>query len=135
MSTLYAIWLHNDDVTPMEAVVDLLKTFGYRQNEAIEMMIRVHKEGGFLIAFGTQDEISKRAEVLRSEITEQNLALRFSIQGPFDEEKEELWIKERESLTAKTVQQLAFARRAVVAILIGTLLFLIAYFGGVFRSA
>ncbi len=42
----YAVFLHNDDYTTMEFVVEVLTTdFSKPQEEAVGLMLRVHEEG------------------------------------------------------------------------------------------
>ena len=44
--SLYRVLLHNDDYTPMEFVVDLLKRFFNKSdNEANQIMLTVHEKG------------------------------------------------------------------------------------------
>lgn len=43
---LYKVLLHNDDFTPMEFVVFILQTiFNHRENDAIRLMLDVHRKG------------------------------------------------------------------------------------------
>jgi ATP-dependent Clp protease adaptor protein ClpS len=43
---LYKVWLLNDDFTPMEFVVDVLREFFYKtEAEAEQIMLKVHHEG------------------------------------------------------------------------------------------
>jgi ATP-dependent Clp protease adaptor protein ClpS len=43
---LYKVLLHNDDFTPMEFVVFILQTiFGHGENDAVRLMLDVHRKG------------------------------------------------------------------------------------------
>ena len=43
---LYKVFLHNDDFTTMEFVVFILLTvFNHNENEAIRLMLNVHRQG------------------------------------------------------------------------------------------
>ncbi|MGL4767930.1 MAG: ATP-dependent Clp protease adapter ClpS [Formosimonas sp.] len=43
---LYKVWLLNDDFTPMDFVVEVLRDFFYKtEEEAEQIMLRVHHEG------------------------------------------------------------------------------------------
>ena len=43
---LYKVLLHNDDFTPMEFVVFILQTiFNHGENDAIRLMLDVHRKG------------------------------------------------------------------------------------------
>ncbi|MBL0722032.1 MAG: ATP-dependent Clp protease adapter ClpS [Sulfurovum sp.] len=44
--SMYYVMLHNDDYTSMEFVVSILRTFFYKnQQEAEDIMIKIHKKG------------------------------------------------------------------------------------------
>ncbi len=44
--SLYKVLIHNDDFTSMEFVVFVLQTvFGHGETEAVQIMLKVHKEG------------------------------------------------------------------------------------------
>lgn len=46
LEPLYRVTIHNDDVTPMDFVVDVLKTFFYLSNpKAAEIMLTAHVYG------------------------------------------------------------------------------------------
>lgn len=43
---LYQVWLLNDDFTPMEFVIEILREFFYKkEDEAEQIMLKVHHEG------------------------------------------------------------------------------------------
>src|SRR6185369_12129307 len=43
---LYKVFLHNDDFTPMEFVVFILQTiFNHGENDAVRLMLDVHRKG------------------------------------------------------------------------------------------
>jgi ATP-dependent Clp protease adaptor protein ClpS len=43
---MYRVWLLNDDFTPMEFVIDVLREFFYKSaDEAEKIMLQVHHEG------------------------------------------------------------------------------------------
>lgn len=52
----YKVILNNDDYTPMEFVVDVLKRFFYfNETLAVEVMLQVHTEGKGVCGFYTHD--------------------------------------------------------------------------------
>jgi ATP-dependent Clp protease adapter protein ClpS len=57
------IELLNDDATPMEFVVDVLKDLLNMDSDvAIETMLHIHKAGGVVLSFATQDDAVRVAE-------------------------------------------------------------------------
>ena len=52
----YQVIFHNDDVTTMDFVVEILKDIFCKSNEqAVELMLKVHHEGRAVIAVYTYD--------------------------------------------------------------------------------
>ena len=72
MEALYAVSLVNDDVTPLDFVIDLLvETFTLDPELAQKMTVKVHNEGNAIVAFYDQktslskiDEAHNRARKL-----------------------------------------------------------------------
>src|SRR5438046_6121709 len=54
--SLYNVLIHNDDFTSMEFVVFILLTvFGRSEDEAIELMLKVHQEGVGIVGLYTYE--------------------------------------------------------------------------------
>lgn len=59
--SMYKILLLNDDFTPMEFVIEVLKIFFYmNQEEATEIMLKVHTEGVGVCGVYTSDIASTK---------------------------------------------------------------------------
>ena len=60
---LYKVLLHNDDFTTMEFVVFVLQTiFGHNENDAIQIMLNVHKLGIGLAGVYTYEVAEMKVE-------------------------------------------------------------------------
>ncbi|MGE4368069.1 MAG: ATP-dependent Clp protease adapter ClpS [Burkholderiaceae bacterium] len=63
---MYQVVLLNDDYTPMEFVVDILKrVFGKEHDEAARIMLKVHHEGRGVCGVYTRDIAATRVEMVR----------------------------------------------------------------------
>ena len=62
---LYKVILLNDDYTPMEYVVKLLKTvFRKSENEAVNIMLMVHKKGAGICGIFTKEIAETKVETV-----------------------------------------------------------------------
>lgn len=87
------LWLHDDDYTPMELVVALLRgVLGLEvessaRDEAVELMLRVHETGSARCGSWSVDEARERADALMAGAQEYGYPLRASLErtgGPAD---------------------------------------------------
>ena len=64
---MYRVIMHNDDFTTMEFVVDVLrKVFFKPEEEANQLMLKVHKEGKAIVGLYTLDiAVSKSQKAMR----------------------------------------------------------------------
>jgi ATP-dependent Clp protease adaptor protein ClpS len=64
---LYKVFLHNDDFTTMEFVVFILLTvFNHSENEAIRLMLNVHRQGIGLAGVYTYEVAEMKVEKVTS---------------------------------------------------------------------
>ena len=64
---LYKVFLHNDDFTTMEFVVFILQTvFNHDENEAIRLMLNVHRQGIGLAGIFTYEVAEMKVERVTS---------------------------------------------------------------------
>jgi ATP-dependent Clp protease adaptor protein ClpS len=64
---LYKVFLHNDDFTTMEFVVFILLTvFNHSENEAIRLMLNVHRQGIGLAGIYTYEVAEMKVEKVTS---------------------------------------------------------------------
>ena len=64
---LYKVFLHNDDFTTMEFVVFILLTvFNHNENEAIRLMLNVHRQGIGLAGVYTYEIAEMKVEKVTS---------------------------------------------------------------------
>ena len=62
---LYKVILLNDDYTPMEYVVSLLRTvFKKNENEAVNIMLMVHKKGSGICGIFTKEIAETKVETV-----------------------------------------------------------------------
>ena len=62
---MYAVVLINDDYTPMEYVVQLLKVvFRKNENEAVNIMLMVHKKGSGVCGIFTKEIAETKVETV-----------------------------------------------------------------------
>lgn len=63
---MYQVVLLNDDYTPMEFVIDVLRrVFGKPEQEAARIMLKVHHEGRGVCGVYTRDVAATRVERVR----------------------------------------------------------------------
>ncbi len=63
---MYQVVLLNDDYTPMEFVVGVLqRVFGKSEEEAAQIMLKVHHEGRGVCGVFTRDIAATRVEMVR----------------------------------------------------------------------
>ena len=64
---LYKVLLHNDDFTPMEFVVFILQTiFNHGENDAIRLMLDVHRKGLGLAGIYTYEVAEMKVDKVTS---------------------------------------------------------------------
>jgi ATP-dependent Clp protease adaptor protein ClpS len=64
---LYKVLLHNDDFTPMEFVVFILQTiFNHGENDAIRLMLDVHRKGLGLAGIFTYEVAEMKVDKVTS---------------------------------------------------------------------
>lgn len=75
----YKVFVHNDDVTPMQLVVDVLEgIFGLRGRRSVEVMVEAHNTGvAFVIAL-TLEQAEFRVEQAHSLARGQGYPLTFT---------------------------------------------------------
>lgn len=80
----WLVWIHNDDYTPMEFVVDVLRRFfGKNVVEAQQLMLKVHHDGKAIAGSYTKD-IAETKVIQVTQIAEKEgypLLLTFEIDG------------------------------------------------------
>ncbi len=63
----------NDDITPMEFVVSMLRdTMGMTEEGAIRVMLEIHQKGGVLLPTSTPEEAARIADSITAEAREKN---------------------------------------------------------------
>ncbi|MBQ3730193.1 MAG: ATP-dependent Clp protease adaptor ClpS [Muribaculaceae bacterium] len=61
---MYKVIFHNDDFTTMEFVTDVLKTvFNKAAEEAVVLMMKVHREGSAVVGAYSYDEAMTKASM------------------------------------------------------------------------
>jgi ATP-dependent Clp protease adaptor protein ClpS len=81
LEPLYRILIHNDDVTPMDFVVEILKTIFYLSNEkAIDIMMTAHITGTAYVQTLAKSEAEKRLRKAHAEANWAGYPLHFSME-------------------------------------------------------
>ena len=81
LAPLYRILVHNDDVTPMDLVVRVLKRFfRLSRHEADRVMLEAHSSGVALVATLPLEEAEFRVEQAHSFARGRGVPLTFSIE-------------------------------------------------------
>jgi ATP-dependent Clp protease adaptor protein ClpS len=77
----YKVIIHNDDVTPMDYVVHILKTVFYLANDrAAEIMLAAHIYGNAYVQTLSKNEAEKRINKAHFEANNAGYPLRFSLE-------------------------------------------------------
>ncbi len=78
---LYRVIIHNDDVTPMDFVVHVLKRiFFLSETDAVVVMLTAHYYGEALVQILPKPEAEKRASKARFAAGLEGYPLRFSVE-------------------------------------------------------
>lgn len=73
----YKVIFHNDDFTTMEFVTEVLRlVFGKPADEAVSLMMRVHREGEAVVGVYSYDVAKTKASMAMSMAREQGFPLR-----------------------------------------------------------
>jgi ATP-dependent Clp protease adaptor protein ClpS len=81
LEPLHRVIIHNDDVTPMDYVVHILKTIFYQSNtRAAEIMLAAHFYGTAWVQTLPKSEAERRITRAHAEAGAQGYPLRFSIE-------------------------------------------------------
>lgn len=82
LEPLYRVIIHNDDVTPMEFVVHVLKNFFYLSNpRAAEIMLSAHFYGTAYVQTLARSEAEKRINKAHFTAELQGYPLQFSMEA------------------------------------------------------
>jgi ATP-dependent Clp protease adaptor protein ClpS len=74
------VWLHNDDYTPAESVVVILReAFGLGWWKATLTMLKAHATGSALVGVFPEDEARRRVDSAHARAREQGWPLRLSV--------------------------------------------------------
>ena len=77
----YKVFLHNDDVTPMDFVVDTIKRFFIPDhNAAVEIMWTAHREGSALVAVMPLEHAEFKVQSAHKRARANGFPLTFSIE-------------------------------------------------------
>lgn len=81
LEPLYRVVIHNDDITPMDFVVDILKNLFYLSNDrAADIMLTAHVYGSAYIQTLPRSEAQKRIDKAHFEANNAGYPLRFSME-------------------------------------------------------
>lgn len=81
LEPLYRVLIHNDDVTPMDFVVHILKTIFYLGNDrASEIMLTAHINGNAYVQTIAKSEAQRRIDRAHNEGTNAGYPLKFSME-------------------------------------------------------
>ena len=81
LEPLYRIIIHNDDVTPMDFVVHILKTIFYLANDkAAEIMLTAHIKGSAYVQTLPKPEAERRIQRAHFEAHNAGYPLKFSME-------------------------------------------------------
>jgi len=81
LEPLYSVIIHNDDVTPMDLVVQILKTIFYLSNDrAAEIMLGAHFYGNAYVQTLPKGEAERRIQKAHTEASIQGYPLQFSME-------------------------------------------------------
>jgi ATP-dependent Clp protease adaptor protein ClpS len=78
---LYKVLIHNDDVTPMDFVVHILKTIFYLSNDkASDIMLTAHIYGSAYVQTLAKSEAQRRIDRAHNEAVNAGYPLKFSME-------------------------------------------------------
>ncbi len=81
LEPLYQVIIHNDDVTPMDFVVHILKVHFYLSNpQAADIMFTAHIYGSAYVQTLAKSEAEKRLNKAHAEANNAGYPLRFSME-------------------------------------------------------
>ena len=81
LGPLYRVIIHNDDVTPMDFVVDVLKTLFYLSNpKAADIMLTAHVYGEAYVQTLAKSEAEKRINQAHAEAHNAGYPLKFTME-------------------------------------------------------
>jgi len=81
LEPLYRVIIHNDDVTPMDFVVHILKTVFFLSNDkAAQIMFTAHYYGTAYVQTLAKSEAEKRIQRAHSESNNAGYPLKFSME-------------------------------------------------------
>ena len=81
LEPLYRVIIHNDDITPMDFVVHVLKTIFYLSNpKAAEIMLAAHFYGNAYVQTLTRSEAENRIDKAHFAATAEGFPLHFSME-------------------------------------------------------
>lgn len=81
LEPLYKVLIHNDDVTPMDFVVHILKTVFYLGNDrASEIMLTAHINGNAYVQTLAKSEAQRRIDRAHNEAMNAGYPLKFSME-------------------------------------------------------
>ena len=77
----YGVWMHNDDYTTMEFVVEVLKRhFHLSEEESYQVMMKVHQEGKGLAGLYSFDVAETKMTQVHDEAEQRGFPLRCTIE-------------------------------------------------------
>ena len=84
LEPLYRVIIHNDNVTPMDFVVDILKTCFYLSNpKAAEIMLTAHVYGSAYVQTLAKSEAEKRVDKAHTEAKNAGYPLKFTMEPEY----------------------------------------------------
>ena len=77
----YRVIMHNDDFTPMDFVVELLRSFFHKDEiEAVHLMMKVHETGRASVGTYPRDIASSKVENATARAREEGYPFRMTIE-------------------------------------------------------
>ena len=81
LEPLYKVLIHNDDITPMDYVVHILKTCFYLSNpQAADVMLTAHIYGSAYVQTLAKSEAKKRVNKAHAEAHNAGYPLKFTLE-------------------------------------------------------
>lgn len=81
LEPLYQVIIHNDDITPMDFVVHILKTCFYLSNpQSADIMLTAHVYGSAYVQTLAKSEAEKRVDKAHAEAHNAGYPLKFTIE-------------------------------------------------------